>query len=172
MNQTILYNELNDIIEVAEERIRVFHQTRKKIDGFTCVIKALLNKKTGQQCVDELYKVSEDLKDVFGIFVIFEKNNNKYFTGIMRDYLYAYESYLKCATIASEKRLDIQELILQATKNKASKESSNIMVAMKKEMETLQNECLDKARKFNSIANEIKILQKKRFEKDDKSMWV
>ena len=114
MNQNILYRELNDIIAMAEVRIRNFHTTRKKNDSFIRVIKALLNKKTYKQCVDELDIVAQELNDAFEIFLVFEKNNNKYFVGIMRDYLYAYKEYLKYATMASEKRLTIQRLILQA----------------------------------------------------------
>ena len=67
----------------------------------------------------------------------------------MRDYLNAYKSYLECAALASAKRLNIQKLILHVKTTKASKDEAKNIVAMMEEMEQLQNNCLNKAKKFN-----------------------
>ena len=42
----------------------------------------------------------------------------------MRDYLNAYKSYLECAALTSEKRLNIQRLILHAKTIKTSKDDA------------------------------------------------
>ena len=161
MNRIIVHKELNDIIRTAEEKISDFHKVRKRIDSYRRVISALINKEVYQNCVDELHLVSQELKGIFEVFLIFDKENKRYFDGSMRDYLNAYKSYLECATLASTKRLNIQRLILYAKTIKASKDEAKNIVAMMEEMEQLQNNCLNKAKKFNKIANMIKNNKKK-----------
>ena len=161
MNRIIVHKELNDIIRTAEEKISEFHKVRKKIYSYKRVISALINKDVYQNCVDELHLVSQELKGIFEVFLNFDKENKRYFDGSMRDYLNAYKSYLECATLASEKRLNIQRLILHAKTIKTSKDEAKNIVAMMEEMEQLQNNCLNRAKNFNKIANMIKNNQKK-----------
>ena len=68
---------------------------------------------------------------------------------------------MECATLASEKRLNIQRLILHAKTIKTSKDEAKNIVAMMEEMEQLQNNRLNKAKNFNKIANIEKNNQKK-----------
>jgi hypothetical protein len=161
MNRIIVHKELNDIIRAAEEKISEFHIVRKRIDGFRRVISALINKEVYQNCVDELHLASQELKGIFQVFLNFDKENKRYFVGSMKDYLNAYKSYLECAALASEKRLNIQRLILHEKTIKASNGGAKKIVAMMEEMEQLQNNCLNKAKNFNKIANMIKINKKK-----------
>jgi len=100
MNRIIVHKELNDIIRTAEEKISDFHKVRKRIDSYKRVISALINKEVYQNCVDELYLVSQELKGIFEVFLNFDKENKRYFDGSKRDYLNAYKSYLECATLA------------------------------------------------------------------------
>jgi hypothetical protein len=59
--------------------------------------------------------------------------------------LKAYKEYLECTKIVSEKRLEIQRLILQIKMGNKSKAASVNVVSMMNEIDLLVNDCKNKA---------------------------
>jgi hypothetical protein len=149
MNAITVQDELNDLIKIAEARIAAFHKVRKRIDSYSTVISALINKKVYQYAVDALVIVTEELNDISDIFAEFCIYKKRYFTPDIRKYLDEYRSYLECAALASEKRLYVQTAILQIRINKNSKYTAKQIDDMMEETDHLQKYCLNKAKKVN-----------------------
>jgi hypothetical protein len=162
MNHLTIDIELDSIITMTESKISAFHRVRKEVDSYRRVAKSLISKKGYQQCVDELGMVSQELNAVRNIFIAFYDRNIEYFTGNMRDYLDAYKTYLECAVLASEERLNIQNVILQIKVHKNPEYKAKNLVHMMKEMDILQKDCLNRARRVNEIVNKIKENRKPR----------
>ena len=99
MNVITVQDELNDLIKIAEARIAAFHKVRKRIDSYSTVISALINKKVYQYAVDALVIVTEELNDISGIFAAFCIYKKRYFTPDIRKYLDEYRSYLELSLI-------------------------------------------------------------------------
>ncbi len=61
MQKMIVYEKLNEIIKIGENRIKLFHRVRNEVDSYRRVISAILNKKVYQRCVDELEVTHKEL---------------------------------------------------------------------------------------------------------------
>lgn len=155
MHHITIEIELDSIVKITESKISDFHRVRKEVDSFKRVARSLISKKVFQQCVDELSKVSEELDAALNIFTAFYDRNAKYFRGSMREYLDAYKSYLECALLASEERLNIQNVILQIKVYKNPEYKAKDLIHRIDEMDILLKDCLMKAKRANEIVNKI-----------------
>jgi len=156
MQKMIVYKELNEIIKVGEDKIKLFHRVRNEVNSYRRVISAVLNKKVYQKCVDELEVTHKELYD-FGLRLNeFYTKNKSSFAGIMAQYIDSYTEYINSAVNASEKRLILQKLILDIKANKIMMHYKNEIPSMIEDIDKSFEDCRLKAVAFNKIADKVK----------------
>ena len=54
MQKIDTFRKFNEIIKFGEDKLKMFHTVRSKVDSYKRAIHAIINKKVYQKCVDEL----------------------------------------------------------------------------------------------------------------------
>jgi hypothetical protein len=163
MQDIDIFIEFNKIIKLGEDRLREFHAIRGKVDSYKRVIHAIFDKRVYQKCVDELETTHEALSDFQFYVTIFYKENRRFFSGMMKQYLEKYIKYIKAVVDVSEKRLILQQLILDIKVNKKMKHYQNEIPSMMEDIEKSYERCRLYAVSFNNIADKIHNTQQRQF---------
>ncbi len=150
------FRKFNEVIRVGEEKIKNFHQTKDQVDSYKRVIHAIFDKRVYQKCVDELKMAHDELSAFERHLKTFYTKNKRFFNGLMKQYLDSYMKYISAAVTASEKRLILQQLILDIKVNKTMKEYRMEIPSMMKDVNKSYEKCLSYVVSFNRIADEIK----------------
>ena len=144
------------MIKIGEDKLKMFHTVRSKVDSYKRVIHAIINKKVYQECVEEL-QITHDELSAFELQVnTFYTENKSYFTGIMKLYSDSYMKYIKAAVNVSEKRLILQKLILDMKVNKTMKHYQCEIPSMIEDIDKSYENCRLHAASFNKVADKIK----------------
>lgn len=152
----IVYEKLNEIIRIGEDKIKLFHSVRNDVDTYRRVISAIINKKVYQECVDELETIHKELYDFKLKFNDFHTKNKSSFAGIMGKYLDSYTEYINAVVNVSEKRMILQRLILDIKVNKMMMHYKSEIPSMMEDIDKSYDDCRLKAVAFNKIADKIK----------------
>jgi len=156
MQKKIVYEKLNEIIKIGEDRIKLFHKVRNEVDSYRRVLSAILNKKVYQKCVDELEATHKELNEFrLRLDEFYTKNKNS-FTGIMAQYIGSYAEYINSVVNTSEHRLILQKLIRDIKVNKKMMHYKNEIPSMIKDTNKSFEGCRLKAVAFNKIADKVK----------------
>ena len=156
MQKIDAFRKLNEIIKFGEDKLKMFHTVRSKVDSYKRVIQAIINKKVYQKCVDEL-QITHDELSAFELQVnTFYTENKSSFSGIMKQYLDSYMKYIKAAVNVSEKRLILQKLILDIKVNKTMKHYQAEIPSMIEDIDKSYENCRLHAVSFNKVADKIK----------------
>lgn len=155
MQKTEIFIKFNKIIKLGEDKLRKFHDIRNKVDSYRRVIHAIFDKRVYQKCVEEL-KIAHEELSAFELHVnTFYTENKRCFSGLMKQYLDLYMKYINAAVNVSEKRLILQQLILDIKVNKIMKQYQNEIPKMIDDI----NKSYDRSRllavSFNKVANKI-----------------
>jgi hypothetical protein len=103
--------------------------------------------------------VHEELSD-FQLYVnTFYAENKIFFLGIKKQYLGSYIEYLNAAVNVSEKRLILQQLILDIKVNKKMKHYQNEIPSMIEDIDKSYERCRLYAISFNKVADKIQNTQ-------------
>jgi hypothetical protein len=156
MQKIDAFRKFNEIIKSGEDKLKMFHTVRSKVDSYRRVIHAVINKRVYQKCVDELQITHGELS-AFELKVnTFYTENKSSFSGIMKHYSDSYMKYISAAVNVSEKRLILQKLILDIKVNKTMKHYQCEIPRMIEDINKSCENCRLHAVSFNKVADKIK----------------
>jgi len=156
MQKTDAFRKFNEIIKTGEDKLKMFHTVRSKVDSYRRVIQVIINKRVYQKCVDEL-QITHDELSAFELQVnTFITENKSSFSGIMKQYSDSYIKYINAAVKVSEKRLILQKLILNIKVNKTMKHYQAEIPSMIDDINKSYENCRLYAVSFNKVADKIK----------------
>ena len=156
MQESSIYDKLTDLAAIAEDKIKLFHITRNGVDSFRRVLGAKLNKKVYYDCVIELELAHAELSNIYDKLRGFCTKYRESFVGNMREYLDAYEKYLRSAVNVSERRLILQKLILDIKVNRIMSDYAKDIPSMIADIDRLYEGCRLKAVGVNNLVSQIK----------------
>ena len=161
MQKLIIYERLNEIIRIGEDKIKMFQKTRNDVDSYKRVLSRIFNKEVYHNCVTELERAYDEVCNINNILKEFYAKNKNSFIGVMREYLDAFTVYLNSAVNAAEKRLILQKLIRDIKVNKIMKNYQDEIPNMFDDVDKLYEDCRLKAVAFNNIAEKIRNAKQK-----------
>ena len=141
---------------LGEDRLKNFHHIRGEVDSYKRVIHAIFDKRVYQKCVDDLTMAYEGLSAFEHNLQIFYADNKAFFTGLMKQYIDSYMKYINAAVNVAEKRLLLQQLILDIKVNKTMMQYQIEIPSMMKDIRKSYERCRLCAVSFNKIADKIK----------------
>jgi hypothetical protein len=156
MQKLIIYKQLDEIIKISEDKIKMFQKTRNDVDSYKRVLSAIFSKKVYRDCITELKIAFDEISNINKILKEFSAQNKNTFVGVMREYLDAYTEYLDSARNVAEKRLILQKLIWDIKVNNRMKYYQGEIPNMFDDINNLYENCRLKAVAFNNIAEKIK----------------